>query len=171
MFKILDIIRKIAYNIFVIRNRGNEMLKVYFDNCCYNRPYDDQTQAKIQMETNAIMDIIKYSEQNKCTIYSSVAVEFEMNSNKDLDKKNNVIIFYNSIKNKKIKLQQSINARAKELLSKYNIKYKDGLHIAFCELEEIDYLISTDKLFINASNRADLKVKVINPRDFIEEVS
>ena len=147
------------------------MVKVYFDNCCYNRPYDDQTQAKVQMETNAIMDIIKYAEQDKCIIYSSIAVEFEMNNNKDLEKKNNVIIFYDSIKTKKIKLQKSVDARAEELFNKYNIKFKDSLHIAYCELENIDYLISTDKLFINASSRADLKVKVINPRDFIEEVS
>lgn len=30
---------------------------VYLDNCCYNRPYDDQTQLKIQMETLAKLEI------------------------------------------------------------------------------------------------------------------
>ena len=27
-------------------------MKVYLDNCCYNRPYDDQSQLRISLETN-----------------------------------------------------------------------------------------------------------------------
>ena len=147
------------------------MLKIYFDNCCYNRPYDDQTQAKIQMETNAIMDIINYSKENNCLIYSSAIVELETKKNGIPDKKNLVLIFYNSIKPNKIQFDTSVINRAKELLVRYNIKRKDALNIAYCELENIDYLLSTDKLFINASKRAILNLKVMNPRDFIEEVS
>ena len=30
-----------------------ENLKLYLDNCCFNRPYDDQTQLKIELETKA----------------------------------------------------------------------------------------------------------------------
>ena len=29
------------------------MLKIYLDNCCYNRPYDDQSQIRISLETQA----------------------------------------------------------------------------------------------------------------------
>jgi hypothetical protein len=28
-------------------------LKIYLDNCCLNRPYDDQTQIRISLETDA----------------------------------------------------------------------------------------------------------------------
>lgn len=28
-------------------------MKIYLDNCCYNRPYDDQSQVRIQLETQA----------------------------------------------------------------------------------------------------------------------
>jgi len=28
-------------------------MRVYLDNCCYNRPYDDQTQMRINLETQA----------------------------------------------------------------------------------------------------------------------
>ena len=146
-------------------------MKIYFDACIYNRPYDDQTQAKIQNETNAIMDIINAIEDNKYVIYSSLAVEMEIEQNKDEDKLYKVLLFYNSIKPNRIKLNKSIDDRARELLIQYNIKYKDGLHIAYCEIEKVDYLLSTDKLLINASKRADLTVKVMNPKDFIEEVS
>ena len=52
-------------------------------------------------------------------------------------------------------------------LRKYNIKDMDALHLAFAESKEIDYFITTDKLLINASKRANLKIKVINPIEFI----
>ena len=26
-------------------------MRVYLDNCCYNRPFDDQTQLKVRLET------------------------------------------------------------------------------------------------------------------------
>ena len=46
----------------------------------------------------------------------------------------------------------------------------DAYHIAYAESLNIDYLITTDRLLINASNRANLKIKVINPINFIMEV-
>lgn len=147
------------------------MLKIYFDSCIYNRPYDDQTQAKIQNETNAIVDIINAVQEKKYVVYSSLIVEMEIERNKNTAKLSDVLVFYNSVKPNKIKFNMSVDARATELLEKYNIKYQDGLHIAYCELEGIDYLLSTDKLLINASNRANLNLKVVNPKDFIEEVS
>ena len=162
---------KITYNIFVTKNWGDEMLKIYFDSCIYNRPYDDQTQAKIQNEANAIMDIVNAVEEKKYAVYSSLAVEMEIEQIRDEDKLYKVSLFYKSINATRIKLNKSVDNRAKELEEKYNIKYKDGLHVAYCELEGVDYLLSTDKNFINVSGRSDTNIKVINPKDFIEEVS
>lgn len=33
------------------------MLKLYLDNCCFNRPFDDQNQLKVFLETQAKLDI------------------------------------------------------------------------------------------------------------------
>jgi len=30
-------------------------MKYYFDNCCFNRPYDDQTQERIHLESESIL--------------------------------------------------------------------------------------------------------------------
>ena len=32
-------------------------MRVYLDNCCYNRPFDEQTQLKVRLETEAKMEI------------------------------------------------------------------------------------------------------------------
>ena len=32
-------------------------MRVYLDNCCYNRPFDDQSQLKVRLETEAKLAI------------------------------------------------------------------------------------------------------------------
>jgi hypothetical protein len=33
-------------------------MKIYLDVCCLNRPFDDQTQDRIRLETEAVMLIL-----------------------------------------------------------------------------------------------------------------
>jgi len=33
------------------------MMRVYLDNCCFNRPFDDQSQARIRLEAEAKLEI------------------------------------------------------------------------------------------------------------------
>jgi hypothetical protein len=40
-------------------------MKLYLDNCCYNRPYDDQTQERIHLEGEAVLVIINKYKQNE----------------------------------------------------------------------------------------------------------
>ena len=32
-------------------------MRVYLDNCCYNRPYDEQVQLRIRLETEAKLHV------------------------------------------------------------------------------------------------------------------
>ena len=38
-------------------------MKIYLDNCCFNRPFDDQSQIKIHIEAQAKLDIQKNIKQ------------------------------------------------------------------------------------------------------------
>ena len=43
-------------------------MKIYLDNCCYNRPYDDQSQLRISLETISVImrekfDYTKWQQQ------------------------------------------------------------------------------------------------------------
>ena len=54
------------------------MLKIYLDNCCYNRPFDDLKQEKIYLESNAIQIILKRHIDRFLEIYKSMAIDFEI---------------------------------------------------------------------------------------------
>lgn len=36
-----------------------EVMRIYLDVCCLNRPFDDQTQIRIHLEAEAILSIIQ----------------------------------------------------------------------------------------------------------------
>lgn len=145
------------------------MLKIYLDNCCYNRPFDDLTQEKVNLEASAIETILRMHINKEIEIYKSMAIDFEISKINYENKRRQVEDLYDAIESTEIAYSQEIKQRAIEL-REYNIKDMDSLHLAFAESENVDYFITTDRLLINASKRANLKIKVINPIEFIMEV-
>ena len=77
--------------------------------------------------------------------------------------------FYSSTKSTSLKFCDEIEQTANNL-EKYNIKYMDALHIAYCEHYEIDYMLTTDQVLLSTSKRVDLSIKMINPLVFVMEV-
>lgn len=50
-------------------------ITVYLDNCCFNRPYDDQTQLKISLEAQAKMYVQRLIVEKKLDfVYSFISV-------------------------------------------------------------------------------------------------
>ena len=50
------------------------------DNCCYNRPYDDQTNIAGSLETQAKLVIQELVKQGKHELVSSETLEYEINA-------------------------------------------------------------------------------------------
>ena len=145
------------------------MLKLYLDTCCYNRPFDDLEQEKINLEANAIENIFRKHINKEVEIYKSMAIDFEISKIKSDNKRRQVEDLYDAMELTEIDYSEEIKQRAIEL-RQYNIKDMDSLHLAFAESKDVDYFITTDRLLINASKRENLKIKVINPINFIMEV-
>lgn len=53
------------------------MIKVYLDNCVYNRPFDNQSDERIFVEARAFYIIIKWIEEGRIASINSDALEYE----------------------------------------------------------------------------------------------
>lgn len=146
------------------------MIKIYLDNCCYNRPFDDLSQEKNYMEASAIEIILNKYINREIEIFGSMVIEFEILKISNGNKKRQVEDLYDALELQEIEYSDKIINRAKEL-RKYNIKEMDALHIAFAECGNVDYMITTDKKLINASKKSNAKIKIFNPVKFIMEVN
>jgi len=53
-------------------------MKIYLDTCCLNRPFDDQSQERIRLETEAMMIILARLSRKEWTWLGSQALEIEI---------------------------------------------------------------------------------------------
>ncbi|OGL44050.1 MAG: hypothetical protein A2161_16125 [Candidatus Schekmanbacteria bacterium RBG_13_48_7] len=145
-------------------------LKIYLDNCCLNRPFDNQTQERIRFETDSIMAILKQSELGNISLVGSEILEWEINRAPDPMRKIQ-IKFLTLYFKEMIDLDEEIKIRAKELKAK-GFKAIDALHLASAEKAGVDFFMTTDDRFLKLSEKLenDLKIKVINPILIIKEI-
>lgn len=57
------------------------MMRLYLDLCCFNRPYDDQTQARIRLETEAVILLQEKIKRAECHLIWSSTLDFENANN------------------------------------------------------------------------------------------
>lgn len=105
----------------------------------------------------------------KIKIYSSRAIDYEIDNISDGNKKRQVEDLYDGLELEKIPYSYEIEQRV-QVLKTFNIHFMDAYHIAYAESKNLDYFITVDKQLINASKRARLELKVVNPMEFILEV-
>ena len=145
-------------------------MKLYLDNCCYNRPYDEQTQERIHLEGEAVLAIINKYKQNDNEIIGSPVLDIEIEQIGNIEKQEKVRNFYEQTINKKIGYNIDILKRAKELSEQSNIRTLDRFHLSFAEYAEVDVLLTTDDKFEKACSKLNLNTKVMNPLNFLLEV-
>jgi len=140
------------------------------DNCCYNRPFDDQTQEKIHMEGEAVLAIINRCKQNNDEIVGSSVLDLEIDKIDNIEKKEKVKYFFNQTITTKVNYTSNILERVQELSEQTNIRTLDKFHLSFAEYSNADILLTTDAKFEKACSKLDLKIKVINPLRYLMEV-
>jgi len=138
------------------------MLKLYLDICCYNRPYDDQTQLKINLQTQAKLHIQKEALEGKCSLVWSYILEYENNAN-PYEFKRNAVQDWKEISKDNILNNDEIIKIASDLKTK-GIRTKDALHLACAVYSKSDYFITTDDKLLN--KKIDI-IKVISPIEYI----
>jgi predicted nucleic acid-binding protein len=141
---------------------------VYLDNCCYNRPFDDQTHVRIKIETLAKMHVQALVVNKEIDLAVSFISRSENNDNPFVEKKNSISRFfkfatvYIGTENiEEIKL-------LRDNFMRMNIKMKDATHLACAIMGKCDYLITTDDNFIKRYK--ENQIQIVNPIDFLERI-
>jgi predicted nucleic acid-binding protein len=143
------------------------MTRVYLDTSAYNRPFDDQTQPKIFLETQAVVIILQMIETKAVELISSSVLEYE-NSRNPHPIKQEAMSRYLQLAELRQEVSEVIRKRAEELEQK-GLKAIDALHVACAEAVNSNYFITCDKRLINRCS--GLTVQVMNPADFVLEMS
>lgn len=147
-------------------------MRIYFDNCCYNRPFDDRSQNRIFDEANAVLSIIKRAEDSGFEVIGSSILEYEISLMKDEEKKKKVLAEYQSIITLKVNSSKDILEKAKKICENTNIRQKDALELSSAEAGAADVFLTTDDRLLKMATKTPLvAVRILNPIDFLSELA
>lgn len=146
------------------------MTKIYFDTCCLNRPFDDQTQVRIRLEAEAILGILARIENSEWEWIGSEVLIDEIEQTPDTQKLSRVKLLSSFIK-ENVEISAKEEKRAIELQVE-GFQVFDSLHIACAESANVDVFLSTDDRLLNLVKKISkkLNVRVENPLVWIEEM-
>ena len=137
---------------------------IYLDNCCFNRPFDDQKQIRIHIETEAKLFIQGKVLAGEFRLAWSYILDYENAANPFPERKETIANWKKraSVDTDETKLLLDI---AKDL-GISGIKAKDSLHIASSVVMQCDYFITTDLFLIRKLVNFE-EIKIVSPVDFI----
>lgn len=139
-------------------------IKIYMDICCLNRPFDNQGQMKIRLETDAKLYIQSEIKEGRLDLSWSYMLDFENSENPYEDKRKAV----NAWKNKASAFCKSSDTVLElgKNIARAGVAPKDALHVACALQENCEYFITTD---IKLLKKKIEGIIIINPIDFIRE--
>lgn len=149
-------------------NMNQEVPKVYLDNCCYNRPYDDQSQLVVSLEAQAKLQIQGMIRDGKIKLAISYVLQYENGNNPFANRKNAIEKFFSYacefVDDSK---KDEIIALAKKNMEK-GLKFMDACHVACAEISKCDYFLTTDKRLLKHQSQI---VKILNPIGFLQAIA
>lgn len=143
-------------------------MRIYLDNCCLNRPFDDQSNLRVRMESEAVKVILQLCEQGQWDLVSSTVAKFEIANTPDEIRRKNLELI-SSIASAIIRIDSAISLRAKEFEAK-GMQAFDALHVACAESGSDVFLTVDDKLRKRALSIDTLRIPVSSPLKWLEEV-
>ena len=139
-------------------------MKIYLDNCCFNRPYDDQSQAKIHIESQAKLCIQERVRSGKYDLVWSYILEYE-NAQNPFEMRRISILKWKAIAKEMVFSDDVLLNYARQLML-MGIKAKDALHVACAVKAGCDVFLTTD---LKLLNKPVTDIKLMNPVSFVIE--
>ena len=143
-------------------------VRIYLDNCSYNRPYDDQSQMRIYLETQAKLHIQDMIRKGDLELVTSYVLDYENDRNRSVQKKMAIERFireYSSV---------YISHRNKNEIGKYaddimktGVKEKDAYHVACAIIAQCKYFITTDDRLLKYYSE---EIYLVTPGEFIRRM-
>ncbi|MEW6264418.1 MAG: PIN domain-containing protein [Thermodesulfobacteriota bacterium] len=143
-------------------------MRVYLDNCCFNRPFDDQKQLRIRLEAEAKLGIQEMILEKTIELGWSYILDFENEMN-PFEQRKMVIRQWKAHAAADTNETAALMEKAEELL-KRGLSSKDALHLSCAIALKCDFFITTDDHLLKKA--ADIKeIRIADPIAFVREES
>ena len=137
-------------------------MRVYLDVCCFNRPFDEQAQLKIRLETEAKIYVQQKIIDGVYELAWSYVMDYENSLNPFLERRDRIGLWRSMAK---LYCDENENILTEaENLRNIGVKFFDSLHVACSIFLRCDYFLTTDDRLLKKNISA---IRVIDPIEFI----
>jgi hypothetical protein len=141
-------------------------MRVYLDNCCFNRPFDDQTPLRIRLETEAKLYV---QDQIKCGALSlgwSYILDYENTANPCEERRAEIQRWEKLADCRAVETPEIIDLMKKFV--EIGLKPLDALHVASASSLECEVFLTVDKGVLRKALMVE-GIRVMSPIDFLME--
>jgi len=126
-------------------------MKLYLDMCVYNRPFDDQRQPRILIETQMFVMLLLMVSEGKFELLNSFALAYENSRNPNIENRLKITDFLGYSADH-ISYDEDILNRALAFGS-LGLSGMDAVHIACAEKAKADFFVTCDDTLIKKLTR------------------
>jgi predicted nucleic acid-binding protein len=142
-------------------------MRLYLDNCCFNRPFDDQSQTRVRIEAEAKLEIQQRVKDKKVELAWSYVLDYENQAN-PFEERRNAVATWKKAAIVDVEETEAILQQARQIADR-GVPAKDALHIASAMAAGCDFFLTTDDLIVKRMQGYP-GIAVMNPTQFIVEV-
>ena len=142
-------------------------IKIYMDMCYFNRPYDNQQQMRIHLESLSKLHLQQMIAAGELDFVWSFVLEYENSRNPFQLRKETIRKYsYRCVQYVDESHADCITKTAKTIM-KSGVKEKDALHVACAIFASCDYFLTTDDRLLKYRTN---QLKIINPTQLINDM-
>lgn len=141
-------------------------MRIYLDNCCFNRPFDDQKQTRIRLEAEAKLCIQEHIRNGTLELVWSYILDFE-NAANPFEERRTTISGWRQHATLDIEETATILEQANSLVS-VGLKAKDALHLSCAIAGGCTYFVTTDDEILKRGKDVQ-GITVVDPTSFVRE--
>ena len=139
-------------------------MRIYFDNCALNRPFDDQRQIRIRLESEAKLYLQEKVKNGSIELVWSYILDVE-NSHNPFIEKRQAIKKWKKLAVIDIQENDSLIKMANQLVA-MGIKSKDALHASSAIEAKADFFITTDDKLLKKLSLVK-EIQSVNPVNIV----
>lgn len=141
-------------------------MRLYLDNCMFNRPFDDQSNIKILLETEAKLRIQQDIRSGVHELAWSYILDYENSRNPFRERREQIAPWkqYAAVDLDESDEILAVAASLQEL----GLKQLDALHVACAITASTEYFLTTDRGIIKKAGLIT-RLRILDPIDFIRE--
>lgn len=140
---------------------------VYLDVCALCRPFDDQQQVRIRLETSAVELILNHIRQAKLALIVSPAHQIEIEAITEREERQHLLLLLQEL-SLSFEYNLTTTRQRAETLAAQGLGVADAAHLAFAEAAGAEF-ISVDDRLLNQCRRVKAIVWCGTPQSFCQK--